>query len=347
MMRSRAWATAGTFGRLSVNTGEGIVGKRSILLLRWSVFVLACAFLYLRLAGYADPLAFREVLPALGNPVAVGTLAVSLVLMVVNWWLESIKWRILVSGVERVSRWRAFVATIAGTSIGVITPNRVGEFLGRVLFLAPEHRIAGSFATVVGSIAQFVVTVVMGTLGLLFFLLREWDLDDGPWQLLSAGGLSLAIATGAMSLMLYFNPDLLRALVGRLPVVHRWARHAEVLASFSRRDLLRVLLLGMSRYLVFTLQFAILLSVLAAVPVGDSLPMIPLVYLLSTLVPTVMLTELGVRGSVAVALIPAESELVPAVLLSSTALWTINVGLPALAGAFILLTARLRAARNA
>jgi hypothetical protein len=310
------------------------------------VFTLACVFLYLRLSTHADPQAFAGLVEALGMPAFALLMGSILVLMLLNWWLESLKWRVLVRGVEPVSRARAFLATIAGTSIGVITPNRVGEFLGRVLFLAPEHRIAGSFATVVGSIAQFVVTVVMGTLGLLVFLVGSWDLDSGLWQALSAAGLSLSIAVGVTSLVLYFNTDLLRALVARLPVVHRWARHADVLASFSTNDLLRVLVLATGRYLVFTLQFALLLAVLAGVRPWDALWAIPLVYLVSTLVPTVMLTELGVRGSVAVALVPAAHELVPGVLLASTLIWTINVGLPALAGGIILLTAHLRATRD-
>lgn len=310
------------------------------------MFTLACVFLYLRLSPHADPQAFPGLVEALGMPAFALLMGSILVLMLLNWWLESLKWRVLVRGVEPVSRARAFLATIAGTSIGVITPNRVGEFLGRVLFLAPEHRIAGSFATVVGSIAQFVVTVVMGTLGLLVFLVGSWDLDSGLWQALSAAGLSLSIAVGVTSLVLYFNTDLLRALVARLPVVHRWARHADVLASFSTNDLLRVLVLATGRYLVFTLQFALLLAVLAGVRPWDALWAIPLVYLVSTLVPTVMLTELGVRGSVAVALVPAAHELVPGVLLASTLIWTINVGLPALAGGIILLTAHLRATRD-
>ena len=195
---------------------------------------------------------------------------------------------------------RAFTATIAGTSIGLITPNRVGEFAGRVLFLAPENRIAGAFATGVGSIAQFVVTIVMGTVGLMTLFLSAGPDRVDP-QAVAWIALCAAVACGA--LLLYFDPDLLRVLIARVPVVRKWARHADVLAGFSTRMLAVVLLLSALRYAVFTMQFALLLLAFADVPLGESLQAIPVAFLFSTLVPTVMLTELGVRGSVAIAVL--------------------------------------------
>ena len=66
----------------------------------------------------------------------------------------------------------------------------------------------------------------------------------------------------------------------------------------------------------------------------------PVVFLLTTLVPTMALTELGVRGSVALALIPGDAA---GVLASTVLIWTINLAVPALLGAVLLLLARIRA----
>lgn len=213
-----------------------------------------------------------------------------------------------------------------------------------MLFLEPEHRIAASFATAVGSIAQFVVTVVLGLLGLIAMVLLA-DPDRVSNDVAALIGLC-ALVAGA-TVLLYFNPDLLRATVARLPAIKRWERHAAVLERFSTGMLTRVLAISALRYAVFTVQFALLLAVFArGLSWTDAIASIPATFLVATLIPTVMLTELGVRGSVAVALISPDSSQDHAVFLASTALWLINLGLPALAGGIILLAARIRSARD-
>ncbi|HRH70989.1 MAG TPA: lysylphosphatidylglycerol synthase domain-containing protein [Flavobacteriales bacterium] len=309
------------------------------MFLRWGVFLVACGFLYLRLVRHADPVGFAEVLRS-RDRFQLGWVAVVVsCLMFVNWGLEALKWKLLVRDLERLSFGRAFIATIAGTSIGMITPNRVGEFAGRVLFLAPEKRIAGAFATGVGSIAQFVITIVMGTCGLvaMFFTSAPDRVDPQVVALVA-----LCAVVACCSLLLYFDPGLLRAVVARVPVVRKWSRHAGILERFRSTLLLSVLLLSVLRYVVFTVQFALLLNAFAGVSFGDAFITVPVAFLVSTLVPTVMLTELGVRGSVAVAFISPQVGMDKGVFISSTAIWLVNVALPAMAGGLILLVARIR-----
>lgn len=315
------------------------MSRRTILFIRWGVFLLACGFLYVRLARQGDTAGLLTLIQDLDPAYVCGTLALVSVMMLVNWWVESWKWRLLVRDIEPVSAGKAFLATLAGTSIGMITPNRVGEFVGRVLFLAPAHRIPAGFATAVGSIAQFVVTVCMGILSLIAMHLTTRSGAVDPFSI--AGGVLCAIVALG-SLWLYFDPQLLCLVIARIPFVRRWQAQAEVLVGFRTRRLLGVLLLGLLRYVVFTLQFAILLTMLVDMPFTDSLFAIPAVFLVSTLIPTVMLTELGVRGSVAVAILSSQAQHDEGVLLASMALWLINVGVPALAGSFILLLTRIR-----
>lgn len=319
------------------------MSRRTLLLLRWGVFVLACAFLFMRLSGHDAPMRPEDLGALAREPAMRLVLALVLALMLVNWGLESRKWRLLVRELESISKWRAFIATIAGTPIGLITPNRVGEFVGRVLFLSPEHRIAASFATAVGSIAQFVVTVVLGLLGLIALVMQAEHDQVSPD---AAAWIGLCFLVAAATLLLYFNPDLLRAAIARLPVIKRWERHAAVLERFSARMLTRVLLISAVRYGVFTVQFALLLGALAEVPLTGAIAAIPVTFLVATLIPTVMLTELGVRGSVAVAVISPAAVQDQGVFLASTALWLINLGLPAMLGGIVLLVSRIRSARG-
>ena len=114
---------------------------------------------------------------------------------------------------------------------------------------------------------------------------------------------------------------------------------------FGSSLLARVLLLSVLRYAVFTVQFLVLLMVFADLTITEALFAIPVAFLVSTLIPTVMLTELGVRGSVAVALISPQLAQDRGVFLASTALWLVNIAVPALAGSIILLMARIRSSK--
>jgi uncharacterized membrane protein YbhN (UPF0104 family) len=55
-----------------------------------------------------------------------------IVLMFVNWSLEALKWKISVQSVQPVSFFRSLKAIFSGVSFSVTTPNRTGEYLGRV-----------------------------------------------------------------------------------------------------------------------------------------------------------------------------------------------------------------------
>ena len=261
------------------------------------------------------------------------------VLMLLNWGLEAWKWKLLVARVEPLSFRSAFKATIAGTAIGLITPNRVGEFAGRVLFLAPADRIRGSFATILGSIAQFVVTLVIGSVMLPF---AQLPAGPAPTAAVIVGLSWTMVLLSVAALVFYFDPRLLRASFVALPLVHRYAPTSAVLEEFSRNELVRALLISGVRYAVFTAQFVLLLSAVPGIDLWHTALGVPVVYLITTLVPTVMLTELGVRGSVAVAILASDAVDPGLVLLASLLLWVINLALPAIAGSTVLLLARIR-----
>jgi hypothetical protein len=213
----------------------------------------------------------------------------------------------------------------------------VGEFAGRVLFLEPQHRVQGSFATVLGSMAQFVVTLVMGGLAVMVgrYLHQGHDLLTHAWSVLVWSSFLM----GAVAVLLFFSPVAFGRLLLAVPWLRRFERQAHILDQLDRRTLLRVFCLSCGRYAVFTLQFALLLHGLAAVPLTDALASVPVIFLVTTLVPTTALTELGIRSSVAATFVNGDAGLV---ILSTALVWLINIVVPALAGSLLLLVARIR-----
>lgn len=277
-----------------------------------------------------------------GEPAPWGALGLVALLMLVNWSIESWKWRCLVRPVQHVGFLRALTATIAGTTIGLITPNRVGEFAGRVLFLDPEHRVQGGFATILGSMAQFVVTLLVGGVAMMFSRYMLFSSGELPhtWSVIVWSTLMI----GCAAVFLFFSPGAFARVLLAIPWLRRFERHAHVLDSFSRTDLVRVFLLSLLRYAVFTAQFIIVLVAIAHIDVIEAVMAVPVVFLVTTLAPTMALTELGVRGSVATTFIAGEDV---GIMVSTALIWLINLVIPAIVGGIILIVARIRTSETA
>ena len=97
-------------------------------------------------------------------------LLISVLLMPLNWFLELYKWLFVMRRYEFLTLWQGAKAILLGLTVSLFTPNRVGEYGGRLLLVKKEHRLIAVYATVVGNFAQWVVLCLFGTLGLLFLV---------------------------------------------------------------------------------------------------------------------------------------------------------------------------------
>ena len=84
-----------------------------------------------------------------------------------NWWLESLKFRVLISKTESINKWDAIKSVYAGNAIGVLTPNKVGTFIGRALSLKDKDTVSVVSSTMLGNVAQLTTTALFGFIGFL------------------------------------------------------------------------------------------------------------------------------------------------------------------------------------
>ncbi|MCC6840021.1 MAG: flippase-like domain-containing protein [Flavobacteriales bacterium] len=311
--------------------------RRTLLLVRLGVFLAAGGYLCFYLAGAESThRSWGDLRAALGGASA-WFWPLMLALTGLNWGMEAWKWRWLVAGLEPMRLSRAYAATLAGASMGIFTPNRAGEPVGRVLFLAPENRWQGGLATVLGSMSQLVATLLAGTLALLWW---RGGMGAGRWW--EGPLLMLAALAGISALLLFLRPQWLGRLVRGVPVLRKVYGTAGVVERYAASSLLAVLGMSLARYVVFWLQYVLFLTVLGGIAWQGAAVAVPLIFLAMALLPTMLLSELGVRGSVAVALLAPMGGSPAMVVLASFGVWAVNLALPAAVGAVILLVARIR-----
>ena len=94
-----------------------------------------------------------------------------LILMIANWSIEAIKWKLLVEPLEKINFIHSMKGVLSGVTVSIFTPNRIGEFAGRVFFLNKSDKIQATIMSLIGSVAQLLVTVIGGVLA--FYILEK------------------------------------------------------------------------------------------------------------------------------------------------------------------------------
>jgi hypothetical protein len=263
------------------------------------------------------------------------------VLMFFNWALEAKKWQVLLQPLQQFSLLTAFKAVMAGCSITMLTPNRIGEYGGRVMYVKENYRLQAISLTILGSMSQLMVTLLVGTTGLI--ILQYYSADDaGTFKMLPAifnnTLLAVSIFFTLGLILVYLRLTFIITLMEKVRFLKKILKHALVLEQFSRKQLLRIFVLSLIRYLVFILQYMLLLHVMN-VDVNPFLCfwLLSIFYLIMVLAPTIGFTELPVRATASVQLFALYSTNIIGIQAAALGIWLINLVIPAILGSFLIL----------
>jgi Lysylphosphatidylglycerol synthase TM region len=272
------------------------------------------------------------------------SLWLSFALMFVNWGLEAVKWQKLIKPLEPIPFLRAFKSIFAGCSITMLTPNRVGEYGGRILFIKDEHKLDAIPLTILGSMSQLLVTLVFGFLGVLYF--RWFSLNPQPFNFLPHYTfdvlLAIAFFAAICLLLLYLRVKFVINFLQKFSFFKKIVPHLKLLKSFSPKHLLTIQFLSIIRYVVFILQYILLLQALQVnVSFFDSFWTLTLFYLIMAVAPTIGFTEFPVRATASVQLLQTFSTNIIGIQAAALGIFLINLILPAVIGSFLILSVKI------
>lgn len=283
----------------------------------------------------------RQMLSTLRNKGGIA-LVVVLIGMLFNWGLEARKWQMLVKPLQKISFLRAFSAVLSGVSFSINTPNRIGEYGGRVLYLKNNRsKLKAIAATMVGSFSQLIVTIIFGLIGLMYYISKftlvkaDSHFAPGFWEKILLGVLTVICA---LIILLYFRLQIIVAIFEKIPFLRKARVFVQIIVRYSAGDLERLLLLSAFRYMVFSAQYLILLDSLGVeMHWWQGFLMNAVIYLVMAIVPTIAIAELGLRGKVSLYFMGLLSANSPAIIAATVGIWCINLLLPAILGSVLLL----------
>lgn len=256
-----------------------------------------------------------------GNKFYLFVLAV--LLMPVNWGLETVKWKSLLR--SQVSLSRLLKSIIAGITVGFVTPGRSGEFAGRVMFLNNDNGTKVFYLSSIGGLAQTAASLVIGV---PFIYL--WRTDVFITEIVTG--------SAAFYLLVFFRFDILNRLLSSWSFLHKYGlviQHGDLPEIETQ---VYVLFLSALRFMVYTLQYVLLLMFFG---VGNNLLALSthsIVYLLAqTFSPLMPLLDFSYRGASALFVFKGFSANSIAILSAVMMVWLINLVLPAVTGYFFIL----------
>lgn len=296
------------------------------LLFRFTIGIVAVWFIYVKLNSEFiknwSSIKFDELDWSL--------LVLTTVLLLLNWGIEASKWRFAIRNHHKVSFLRAFRLVFTGITIGLLTPNRIGEIPARAALLKSNSFKEIVLKTIASSFSQVIITFLLGGIGLV--------LSQNYFNLsIDSLILNMIVVVGLILLfVLYFNMKKLSFLFEKFKIL-RNEKLIKALINIRFKELFILLVYSVLRYLVFFLQYWLILKFFGIELLEmNELFLIPVCFLIASSIPTILISEIGVRGSVALFVFGLVSDLEIQIILASVLLWVINVAIPAIFGIYDL-----------
>jgi hypothetical protein len=304
-------------------------------LLKLGILVLASWFIYHRIIKYNDSLhKFSMLVSHISYTRVVITMAFVIILMLVNWIIEAFKWRYLSHALARISIWQAIESVFCGLTWAIFTPNRFGEYGGRVMYLPVRRRIYGVFAMAVGSFGQNVVTNVLGAASVVWFVFSFLHLNG--W--LEAGSVALNLGLMILMLICYFNIKWFVKLLDRVKFLKKFRRFFDIMGKYTLGELLHIMCFCLARFFVFTFQYYLVIHLL--IPQMAILPMaltLFVFFFIQSAMPSQDLVDIGVRSVTADMLFGYFTNQHIAIVVAVSLIYVINIVIPAILGSVFVL----------
>ena len=269
----------------------------------------------------------------------------AIVLMPLNWLLETIKWKGILDLECKIPLKTAFFSVFRGTSFGIVTPGRIGEYGGRVLYLPVQYRAYGAFATFISSLGQNLLNVLGG---LVAFSFLQADIlgDLVNERLFTIVVLFLLVS---LTLVYFFINSCVEFFVSlKFAKKFKFQSHLkDFTLIWKEKSKWRLLFISLLRYCVYLSQYLLILLAFD-IDIGSSnlILGIMLLFIVQTMLPLTPILQFAVRGGLAISILGYFTEMHETLLIASYAMWVLNLLIPGIIGTISILIHKQRINEN-
>ena len=300
-----------------------LIGAIISLLLLWGIYIQVVK----QLRG-VDTTTWRQTGPQI-------FLWLAVLLMPLNIGLETKKWQLLARSAQPFSYKQALLSYLAGLAFSIVTPNRIGEYPGRLLYMKRKNTIRLISVSVLGAVAQLLTLFIFGSLALIYYNIAFPGMIE---KIILASSSVITI----FLLLVYFNFETWLPWFKKFKWARRYNIYGQLLQRFSFKEQLTILSISLLRFAVFTAQYLFFLRWMNVnIPLGQGYCMAALFFWAMAIIPSIALAELGERGQVSLYLFHHLSANTIGIIGATMGLWLLNLIIPAIIGSVLLIRMRL------
>lgn len=254
-------------------------------------------------------------------------LVIGIILMPLNIFFESVKWRELLKKVEPMTLIQAHQQVYFGFVGAFVTPYRAGDYPARATLLKNKSLWPSAIGMgLVGTLAMLIVQLIIGVPCMILFSNSQVDI---PF-------IRIIIALIVLVILMIVLPWIIHRLSKRKWTNQKLRQVFISIASMRLTQFMKVLLWSVSRYFIWGLQTITILAFCGVVlsPL-EYIIAIPTYYLALAFFPTLPIADIAIRGSWAMIIFGVFTSNIVGVALAVTIVWVINTVLPMIIGSIV------------
>ncbi|WP_298494117.1 lysylphosphatidylglycerol synthase domain-containing protein [uncultured Algibacter sp.] len=303
------------------------------VLIKLSIVVGAFYFIYNKLTNNSV-LSFSEFIgfSIKNNVFSLKNIVFLLILSVFNWFFEILKWKTLVSFIKKITFNDAKEQSLGSLTASLFTPNRIGEYGAKAMYYTSHFRKRVLLVNLLSNILQMGVTTMLGIIGFILFVLK-YNPEFNYYKIIRF--IVLLLIT-----VILFGFGITRSNRKFKGVTINKIKR--FITEYPKKKLALGLFYSVIRYAIFSFQFYFLLQIFQVnISYINAIKIITTMYLLASIVPTIFVFDVIIKGSIAVYLFTFAdiNELV--ILCIITIMWLLNFAFPSLLGSYYVLNFNL------
>ena len=308
------------------------------VLIKLSIVIGAIYFIYDKITSNPD-LEFSEFwsILAINKVFSVKNVVFLIILSSFNWYFEILKWKTLVAFIQRISFYEAFKQSLGALTASLFTPNRIGDYGAKALFYDMPKRKKIMLLNFIGNMLQLSITLIFGFVGLCYFI-WDYNIELKPKFLVRLFLILTVIFTLSV---LGVKQDKIK--IKGIDFDKIWS----FVVNVPRRTMLLTWTYSLIRYLIFSFQFYVLIRLFQVdISFFDAMVLITTMYILSSIIPSVFIFDVVIKGSVAVFVFSMIQISTLTILSIVLLMWILNFVLPSMIGSYYVMTFKLKEKSN-
>ncbi|MVX35774.1 hypothetical protein [Myroides sp. LoEW2-1] len=303
---------------------------KQYLVLLIKILVVSAAFYYIyNQLSHDETLDFHILSEVIAKKENYPALIALMFLTFSNRFVEILKWQSLSSLIKPVSVGQATKQVLSALTLGIFTPNGIGEYAGKALYFEKKDAPRVIFLNMVCNGVQVIYAILFGLIGLT--VLNQYHEIIPNRYLWITFGIITVVLTLLFSVRNFaIKGYSLQTIINLLK---------EIPKSKHRKNLF----LASLRYASFTHQYVILYYLFGVdIPYFELLCAVSAIYLMASSLPNFQFLEFAVKGSIAMFIFSALDVSQWVVALVATLIWLLNIVLPISIGSYFVLTYRVK-----